>query len=378
MPGCGHDSGCQAVLGSRWSRWLGISVTIPATILYLCLITSALIQVFSRSGSARVVAGEMLLAAALCTGAAAIWFVLLQLLVLRRWCMYCLTLHCIGTLLCILAIWMRMRLTSARFQVTDRPAWAAGVMTVLFILGQLLVRPKLYTMSSTVDVNLRNEPPHEDSPPVSSRTASLSRTNATVTLMSGRISLAIADWPILGNPDAPFVIAYLFDYTCPTCRKGHHSIIEAVRRCGRTTAVLLVPAPVDPTCNPHITRHNATHAFACRFARLGLDLWRRQPQSFEEYDRWVFEPAEPPAIGLARAFAERITGLTDMDPSIPDGDLDKLIAQGVATYRASGADGMPTLLFQDAVLRGELPPADELAQIIREQASAIRFNSAVS
>jgi protein-disulfide isomerase len=185
--------------------------------------------------------------------------------------------------------------------------------------------------------------------------------------MNGRIALNVEDWPILGEPGATSVVAYLFDYTCPTCRKGHRKLVEALKLCGPDVAVVLVPAPVDPTCNPHVTRKVATHAFACRFARLGLELWRRNPNVFVTYDQWVFEPEEPPAIGLARAFAQQLTGLTDIDPSIPDEDLDRLIATGVATYRASGADGMPTLLFRNAVLRGELPKAGELARIIQEQ-----------
>jgi uncharacterized membrane protein/protein-disulfide isomerase len=363
LPGCGVESGCEAVLTGRWSRWLGISVTVPALALYLALSVSVIVAGFGTSPQIRTAASGAVIALSLLAAAAAIWFVGLQILVLHRFCAYCLILHALGISICGFTI---LTTDVERLSV---PFAIAGLGFLSLLAGQLLIRAQLYIVMPTADGGGETL---AASGIAASAHASLPQQNVSrrnATFMSGRISLAVDNWPVLGDSAAPFVIAYLFDYTCPTCRKGHRSIVEALRLCGQNAAVILVPAPVDPTCNPHVTRQHTTHAFACRFARLGLDLWRRRREAFPEYDQWVFDPIEPPAIGLARAFAEKLTGLADMDPYIPDADLDQLIAQGVATYRASGAGGMPTLLFRDALLRGELPPAADLARIIREQSA---------
>jgi uncharacterized membrane protein len=368
LPGCGAGSGCDAVLSSRWSRWLGIPVTIPAAVTYLATAGAALAAGHASSPAARSAAEQLLRALSLAIAGTAVWFVLLQVLVVRRVCAYCLALHGIAIGLAIAGMVPRWGAGAVRGD-SHVPEAAAAAGVLIIVAGQVFVRPRLYVITPTDAGDVlpdRAVAPPDPGPPV--------RTDSRqATFMSGRIRLSIGDWPILGDPDAPSVVAYLFDYTCPTCRKGHRALAEALELCGPDIALLLVPAPVDPTCNPHVTRRHATHAFACRFARLGLDVWRRGRASFAAYDRWVFEPAEPPAIGLARAFAERSVGVDDMDPSVPDGELDRLIAQGVATYRASGAGGMPTLLFRDAVLRGELPPTAELARIIRGQVSPVRI-----
>ena len=40
--GCGPDSGCDKVLNSRWSKWFGIPVSVPAFFLYTLMLAALL------------------------------------------------------------------------------------------------------------------------------------------------------------------------------------------------------------------------------------------------------------------------------------------------------------------------------------------------
>jgi hypothetical protein len=189
----------------------------------------------------------------------------------------------------------------------------------------------------------------------------------SVTLLGGTLTFEVEDWPLLGKIDAPFLMAHLFDYTCPVCRDTHKLLVEAVGAVRLPLAALLIPSPVDPTCNPHIRRRMATHAHACQYARLGLLVWRFSPDLYHEFDRWIFEDREPPPLGRARQFAQDLLKRSDLDPSIPDPDIDKLIASGVALFQSSGSDTMPTFLFPHGILTGEVPSSQRLAEIMNKE-----------
>src|SRR5262245_2612313 len=81
--GCGPDSGCESVLASRWSHWMGLPVSAPAFLLYLSLLAAT----FRKNSWA------FLSWAACLMLAAAAWFLSLQLLVVRQLCPYCLAAH---------------------------------------------------------------------------------------------------------------------------------------------------------------------------------------------------------------------------------------------------------------------------------------------
>jgi len=380
LPGCGPASGCTAVLASRWSRWLGLPVALPGAMLYLIIVLAALGSRYGPSDPVRGLAGRAVVAAALLAGAAAVWFVALQLVAVRRLCAYCTVVHLLGACTCglVLGTQSHVGLAGAGLATWQGsvPLLVAGVGLLCLVAGQLVGWHETYRLSTTSSPGGEAAPPEptgQGNPVSSAREAPHTtrplrdHAGRSATFLGGKVALSVEDWPRLGPADAPLLAAYLFDYTCPTCRRVHRLLLDALVLSRGRVAILLVPAPVDPTCNPHARRRTADHAHACRYARLGLDVWRHDAAKFVAYDRWVFEPADPPPIGVARNFAQSLVGAADLDPSVPDGELDALIAKGVEAYRASGAEAMPTILFPHAVLRGEVPSAARLAEIFREQ-----------
>src|SRR5436309_849371 len=87
LPGCGAGGGCDAVLSSRWSKVGPVPVTGPGALLYLVLSISALVganPVLGVSSLSIIAVG------------AALWFMLLQAIVVRRFCPYCTLAHLCG------------------------------------------------------------------------------------------------------------------------------------------------------------------------------------------------------------------------------------------------------------------------------------------
>ena len=60
--------------------------------------------------------------------------------------------------------------------------------------------------------------------------------------------------PLVGSPDARYVVTVLFDYKCPHCQRMHFMLDEAIRRYGGKLAFALCPAPLNSKCNPYIPR----------------------------------------------------------------------------------------------------------------------------
>src|SRR5690606_3513530 len=45
-----------------------------------------------------------------------------------------------------------------------------------------------------------------------------------LTLLRGAVRVEPHQFPVMGSPDAPVVIAEIYDYTCPHCRRLHSQL----------------------------------------------------------------------------------------------------------------------------------------------------------
>jgi uncharacterized membrane protein len=105
--GCSDLPGmdCEHVLASRWSRWFDVPVSLLATLVYAgSLLTMLAIGPHSSERTERD-AWKLLVILAVSTGAAACWFIALQVLVLRSFCIYCIADHVCGILLAAFLFW---------------------------------------------------------------------------------------------------------------------------------------------------------------------------------------------------------------------------------------------------------------------------------
>lgn len=330
----------------------------------------------------RQIAFAILLPLSMIAGGAAIWFLALQVLVIRRLCLYCSVVHVFGLVIASMMLLDTPLVLGAAQQtlLQSRVSITLAVLSViLFVLGQLLVRPQTYVVKreqrTAQDLSERNESTqqftashgHENDAEIKAITAP----TKLVTLFNGRVVLKVDEWPILGTRGARFIIAFLFDYTCPTCQRMHRVLAQAARAFQADMGILLISVPQDPTCNPKVRMSSALNPYACRYTRLALAVWTATPQNYPEFERRLLEPEELPPIGLALQYARELTGENDIDPSVTDPQLDGRITQAIAINQSLDTERIPALLMPRALIAGEVTSIQELRKILADELGVI-------
>ena len=347
LAGCGPASGCDKVLHSRWSYWLGVPVSAPALGVYVVLLAATF-------ATARRGAWIAVMVLSVTVAGSALWFTGLQVYVLKSLCKYCLAAHGCGFLASALLL--------ATTPVRSMRAVTVGCAGVaMLVLGQVLVVPPQHLVVTTGGASAA----------VPSR-----NTAHRLALHEGRYQLALDELPIFGPPDAPQVVVSLYDYTCPWCRKMHAVWLETQRRKGDALAIVLVPMPMSAACNTELAETPPGHEAACEYVRLGLAVWRAKRAAWPEFDAWMFTPEKPPPAVEARAFAEKLVGREALDAALRDPWIDAQIRTGVALYaensralrsrgtRAGDSRAMPQATVNGMIVVGAIEKAEEIDRLL--------------
>lgn len=317
LPGCGSGSGCEMVLSSAWSHWLGVPVALPALAVWLVALLAALTR---QRG--------LLILASLILGGAAVWFVYVQIARLGALCPYCIAAHTLALAMLFLAMLGSEHLPLKQLAV------ALPVLLVL-IVGQLAFPTRM----------------------VQHRI-----------LTHAGIDIVVSEYPILGDPQAEHVALLLYDYTCPHCRVLHGYLRQAVRRYDGQFAVALSPAPLDADCNPHLTETEPAHELACELAGAFLAVWLVDAAAAPQMDAYL---ASEDAAGDRmhyRAFAETLVSAEALDRALADPRVPAFLKAGcdvnLAVGRSAGVgDRLPKLVLgttgQDVIV-GRPGAAEEL------------------
>lgn len=178
VAGCGGagQADCDAVLSTVWSKYLGLPVSALGMGCYLAIFVVSLFANGRGYESSRGL-GTGLAMLSLAAAGAAIWFVMLQVFEVQKFCVYCLAIHSCGLAIAGLVLWSALTSRSGQIAAshsaialagalpigmgsTSRlPSPAAGpslrfaslgavIGLVLLIGGQVLLPPKTYDVSS--------------------------------------------------------------------------------------------------------------------------------------------------------------------------------------------------------------------------------------
>ena len=142
VAGCGGGSvfDCNDVINSRWSRWLGIPVSFMALGMYASLLGAVGWATFATVERTRRIALGLIVIMGLSAGVAAIWFISIQIFVLKHLCTYCLAAHTCGLIISALLLWQKPLggRTVGYLSLISLAGFA------VLASGQLLVKPVTY------------------------------------------------------------------------------------------------------------------------------------------------------------------------------------------------------------------------------------------
>ncbi len=351
LAGCGGSEGCTTLLDSRWSNWFSIPVTLLAATIWLAVLLLTLPTAgrwLGRTADQLLAAGAMLLVAG------AVWFSLLMAAVVKVWCPWCAALHLaalvVGGLL-LHSTWRASRRGELGLFSAAAQAGVAGL--ALLVLGQVFGKvPDTHVVTGEAPAT---------------PTASELPTAGTVSFLNGTMVFDRQDLPSLGPADAKHVLASFSDYTCPSCRAQYIDLKTLLRQAPEAYALIVLPTPLDRTCNPYLPTNARDHPGACTLARLSLALWKAAPQHFPAFHDYLMTASLPMDASAARAEASRLAPAAMLNGDDPW--IASRIAANIAAWRqlSSGNSKLPKLLLRDdIVLHGSTSSTERFLEIIKE------------
>ena len=398
--GCGPESGCNKVLQSRWAYWLDLPVSVPAVLVYLALLgVTILLQKRPSPDDQRGSWAAIIILSVIVAGAA-LWFVGLQVFVIKAFCKFCMTAHACGFAAALLCL-----KNTPLAADPDTPMWTTGsgkrgvprqavfslvliglagvavlaggqmlfqkqrnVVKVLPVAGARATKTAASPSSASTNHSTPKAPggPSTDQPVSPNARLIAPR---TLLLYSNQFVIKFDDVPMIGSPDSPHIIVFLFDYTCSHCRAVHPLLVQACQQFSNQLGVVCLPVSLSPQCNPFVPRiRSHASSNSCEYARLDLAVWRAKPEAQRQFDDWMFASVEPPPLKQAREYAAQLVGADKLESALADPWIQQQILTDCQLHRASSlaveSSALPQIIMGDAVSSGPLNSVDHLLTLL--------------
>lgn len=324
IAGCGGGSPCEQVLSSRWSSIAGIvPVSGLAVGVWLAMLVAILFSGPSSDINEKRLAWNVMLILSGSVAGSAIWFTFVQKWLIGSFCPYCMTAHITSLTFSVLvlreALKSREDIKISSLQVFVR-AFAGLILAGLLAVSQAGFR------SASKNVGESE---------------------------SASIPVDYTNSPIIGSPDAPYIVRVLFDYQCPHCQKLHFLLSDAVARYNGKLAFVLFPAPLNTKCNPFVPAETDEFRNSCELTRTGLAVWAGKREAFNEFEAWMFsfetgDSWTPRSPEDARNKAVELLGEAVFENAVADPWIEQYLRTSVQLYGQTiqdGKGGIPKLIF---------------------------------
>jgi uncharacterized membrane protein len=348
--GCTGGSPCDQVLRSRWSTVGGVfPVSGLAAGLYLAMLIASLFIGPGTEPQARRMAWRAILVLVGAAGGSAAWFTLLQKWSIGAFCPYCMITHIVGLLLTALIIWRTFR---QAHDLTELERAVAAPARTLSLVGAGLALAGILALCQV-----------SFAPPPTYRAGEAQDNKPAVDLRS---------LPLVGSPEAQYVVALLFDYQCPHCQQMHFMLDEAMRRYNGKLAFALCPSPLSRQCNPYIPRDENEYEGSCELVKVGLTVWVAKREAFPAFNRWMFmlesgDRWRPRSLDDARAKAVELVGLEKFEAAQASPWIDRFMQASIRIYGGTiqGGNAVPKLVFGSRWVIPAVYDADDLVSILQ-------------
>ena len=361
MVGCTGGSPCDLVLNSQWSTIAGIlPISGLAVGIYMALLTASFFIGSSTESTIRELAWKAMLIIAGAIAGSAIWFTIVQKWIIGDFCPYCMTTHITGLLLAALVIWRATKEVAGKSQYissNNKKMTKKNISRPLKVFGLVFIGLGLAGIMSAFQVSFT---------PSSVYSGGETQDNI--------VKIDYHSAPIIGSPDAQYVITLLFDYQCPHCQKIHFLLDEVVQRYAGKVAFVLCPAPLNTKCNPYVPRDIDAFKNSCELAKIGLAVWFANHEAFSAFENWMFsfdsgDRWQPRSLDAVRAKAIELVGQTKFDAAMSDQRVEKYLQTSVEIYGKTiqnGKGGIPKMVFGSRWVIPETSVTDDLISILQK------------
>lgn len=344
---------CESVLSQpRWSKWFGIPVSVPAVVLY-GLVTIALFMMNTRRSPAVLQRLWWILSfAAPVILLAGGWFVYVQVVQIEKLCLWCLIDHTLGMMLALMLLLFGVGLIR-------RVPVALGVVAVAVLIGGQLAYtpPQVIPVAGDVD----NKGIYTEEGPA----------ELSIPMMAGYVVLNASQHPVIGRPDAKFMLVEVMDYTCPRCRRLNQTLHEALPRLGPDFAAMVITFPLDTSCNRLIPETEPRHVGACTYAKLAHAVSVLDDEAFEAFHTWLFAQQDTPGSLTPQTAIEHAATLVDRGRLIEllaDPRMDVVIQRDIELGQRMAATALPGLYLGNGMFPDIPEDVDEFVEMIRTAA----------
>jgi uncharacterized membrane protein/protein-disulfide isomerase len=192
------------------------------------------------------------------------------------------------------------------------------------------------------------------------------RPERKVSFLNDTLTIDMYDNAVIGSPDAPYVVVELMDYTCPHCRHAHEVIKKAKKKYGDDLAIVIMPVPLERSCNKYMPSTNPGHKGACKLAGLALSVWTIRPTAFTRYHDWLLaDENKAPQVSKAIIQAFEIVDGRQLRELSESGEIDARIARNVELYvqlsKSRKNLGLPVQIVGNKILSGKVN-ADKMSR----------------
>ena len=266
---------------------------------------------------------------------AAAWFMGLQIFIIKSFCPWCLTTHLVGLLTAGAIFWKARAPFKPSFVIIPL------VLMTYLILGQIYgPKPKTYAFTSDAVLEKKERG--------NSHNAGKGRL-VTFKDATGRVvkTYRLGSVPLIGSPDAKHFLVKYFDYTCQSCRTMEEDLTALMQTYPGQVAVIVLPTPLNRACNLYLDPKIHDHEHACQLARLGLAVWRAQPESFEAAHEILFQRPVHSEVS-ARAELQEIIATEKLEAALKDPWVEAVLRSNLEDYRklSSKRREMPKLMIK--------------------------------
>ena len=368
MIGCGSGSPCGQVLNSRWSTVAGVlPVSGLAMGVYLTILVASLFIGSTKEALIRRMSWSVMLILVSSAVGSAIWFIIVQEWIIGDFCIYCMTTHITGLLLAALVIWRatleynfqldnKFQTNFANVQKNSKTL-ADRDMKIKPVVGLIMLGVFLAGILAASQIGFTSTAGFREG--------------------ESQEKLPIIDYhnvPMVGSPDAPYIVTLLFDYQCSHCQQIHFMLNEAISRYNGKLAFALSPTPLNTHCNPYIPRDVDEFKNSCELAKIGLAVWIAKREEFTAFENWMFtfefgDKWSPRSLESTRAKAVELVGQEKFDTAMTDPWIEQYMQTCIRIYGQTmqgGNGGVPKLFYNSRWVIPKLNNIDDLVMILQK------------